>query len=109
VDDDANLAEAVNEQLTLFGHAPKSTTSPREALEWLGKEPFDVLITDLKMPGIDGVELASQAAAQQPSICVVFSSGYEMPAVPTLPFRWAALRKPFTVEELGAVLRGFKD
>ena len=109
VDDDANLSEAVNAQLALLGHMPKSTTSPIEALEWLKEEAFDVLMTDLKMPGIDGIELARQSAALRSSICVVFSSGYEMPAVPSLPFRWAALRKPFTLEELGAVLRGFHD
>ncbi|MEM5436515.1 PAS domain S-box protein [Paraburkholderia diazotrophica] len=109
VDDDGNLSEAINELIRLLGHAPKFTTSPEEALGWLREEPFDVMITDIRMPGIDGIELARQAAAIQPSIRVVFSSGYEMPAVPALPFRWAALRKPFTLEELGAVLQGFSD
>jgi CheY-like chemotaxis protein len=109
VDDDANLAEAMHELLGQLGHAPKITTSAREALEWLAKESFDVLITDLKMPGIDGIELSSQAAAHHPSLRVVFSSGYDMPLVPALPFRWAALRKPYTIEELNAVLRGFAD
>ncbi|SIT48947.1 PAS/PAC sensor hybrid histidine kinase [Paraburkholderia piptadeniae] len=109
VDDDGNLSEAINELIRLLGHAPRFTTSPEEALGWLREEPFDVMITDLRMPGIDGVELARQAAAIQPSIRLVFSSGYEMPAVPPLPFRWAALRKPFTLEELGAVLQGFRD
>ncbi|MPW18270.1 PAS domain S-box protein [Paraburkholderia sp. CNPSo 3157] len=109
VDDDGNLSEAINELIRLLGHAPKFTTSPEEALGWLREEPFDVVITDIRMPGIDGVELARQAAAIQPSIRLVFSSGYEMPAVPPLPFRWAALRKPFTLEELGAVLQGFSD
>ncbi|SEJ33221.1 PAS domain S-box protein [Paraburkholderia diazotrophica] len=109
VDDDGNLSEAINELIRLLGHAPKFTTSPEEALGWLREEPFDVVITDIRMPGIDGVEFARQAAAIQPSIRLVFSSGYEMPAVPPLPFRWAALRKPFTLEELGAVLQGFSD
>ncbi|MEM5383850.1 PAS domain S-box protein [Paraburkholderia phymatum] len=109
VDDDGNLSEAINELISLLGHAPKFTTSPEEALGWLREEPFDVMITDLRMPGIDGIELARQAAEIQPSIRLVFSSGYEMPAVPALPFRWAALRKPFTLEELGAVLQGFSD
>ncbi|MFC0398796.1 hybrid sensor histidine kinase/response regulator [Paraburkholderia rhizosphaerae] len=109
VDDDANLAEAIDEQLGLLGHQRKRTTSPHEAIDWLGEAPFDVLLTDLKMPGIDGIALAREAAAQRPSICVIFTSGYEMPMLPALPFRWAALRKPFTIEELNAVLRGFDD
>ncbi|WP_062608047.1 hybrid sensor histidine kinase/response regulator [Caballeronia calidae] len=109
VDDDANLCEAINAQLSLLGHAPTSMTSPHGALDRLEKEPFDVLMTDLSMPAMDGIELARQAARHRPSICVVFASGYEMPALPSLTFRWAALRKPFTFEELGAVLRGFMD
>ena len=60
------------------------------------------------MPDIDGIEFARQAAAHAPSVRVVFSSGYEMPVLPSLPVRWAALRKPFTMEELDAVLRGFQ-
>jgi CheY-like chemotaxis protein len=109
VDDDGNLSEAINQLIRLLGHAPKFTTSPEEALGWLREEPFDVMITDLRMPGIDGIEISREASAIQPSIRLVFSSGYEMPAVPPLPFRWAALRKPFTLEELGAVLQGFSD
>ena len=109
VDDDANLCDAVDEQLSMLGHAAASTTSPHDALQRLRSEAFDVLMTDLSMPGMDGVELARQAATRSASICVVFSSGHEMPALPSLPFRWAALRKPFTIEELGAVLLGFQD
>jgi hypothetical protein len=44
----------------------------------------------------------------RPSLCVVFSSGYDMPELPPLEFRWAALRKPYTFRELDAVLRGFR-
>jgi len=107
VDDDPNLSDAVKEQLTLLEHLPESTTSPSEALWRLEQRPFDVLITDLTMPEMDGIELARQAIVKHPSLCVVFSSGYEMPEMPPLPFHWAALRKPFTFRELDAVLRGF--
>lgn len=108
VDDDVNLTDAISEQLSMLGHVPTTTASPREALCWLGERPFDVLVTDLRMPAIDGIELARQAAAQSPALCVVFSSGDAMPSLPSLPFRWAALRKPFTVEELDRVLRGLR-
>ncbi|APA89182.2 PAS domain S-box protein [Paraburkholderia sprentiae WSM5005] len=104
VDDDVNLAQAMNELISLLGHSSKFTTSPSQALDWLQDEPFDVLITDLSMPDIDGMEVAKRATAGSPSMFVVFSSGHEMPVLPSLPFRWAALRKPFTIDELGAVL-----
>jgi CheY-like chemotaxis protein len=107
VDDDPNLSDAVKEQLTLLEQLPESTTSPSDALKRLQEQPFDVLITDLTMPEMDGIELARQAAAIRPSLCVVFSSGSDMPELPPLQLRWAALRKPFTIRELDAVLRGF--
>jgi CheY-like chemotaxis protein len=108
VDDDVNLAQATNELIGLLGHSGKFTTSPREALEWLANEPFDVLITDLRMPDIDGIELAKQATAQSPSLHVVLSSGYATQRLPSMPFRWAALGKPFTIDELATVLAGFR-
>ncbi|WP_184140900.1 hybrid sensor histidine kinase/response regulator [Paraburkholderia atlantica] len=106
VDDDMNLAQATNELIGLLGHSGKFTTSPREALQWLANGPFDVLITDLRMPDIDGIELAKQATARAPSLHVVFSSGYANPQLPALPFRWTALSKPFTIDELATVLAG---
>ncbi|MGF6820579.1 PAS domain S-box-containing protein [Paraburkholderia atlantica] len=108
VDDDVNLAQATNELIGLLGHSGKFTTSPREALQWLANGPFDVLITDLRMPDIDGIELAKQATARAPSLHVVFSSGYANPQLPALPFRWTALSKPFTIDELARVLAGVR-
>jgi PAS domain S-box-containing protein len=107
VDDDANLAEAISEQIGVLGYTRQATTSAHEALRWLNEEAFDVLMTDLSMPGLSGVELAKQAAGARPGLRVLFSSGYDMPDLPTMPFRWVALRKPFTIEELGAALEGF--
>ncbi|MGF6478770.1 PAS domain S-box-containing protein [Paraburkholderia sp. JPY419] len=109
VDDDVNLAQATNELIGLLGHSGKFTTSPREALEWLANEPFDVLITDLRMPDIDGIELAKQATARAPSLHVVFASGYANPQLPSMPFRWTALSKPFTIDELASVLAGVRQ
>ncbi|MGF6660459.1 signal transduction histidine kinase/CheY-like chemotaxis protein [Paraburkholderia atlantica] len=108
VDDDMNLAQATNELIGLLGHSGTFTTSPREALQWLANGPFDVLITDLRMPDIDGIELAKQATARAPSLHVVFSSGYANPQLPALPFRWTALSKPFTIDELATVLAGVR-
>ncbi|CAG9229313.1 Histidine kinase [Paraburkholderia sabiae] len=107
VDDDKNLAEAISEQIGALGYAHKSTTCAHEALQRLSEETFDVLMSDLNMPGLGGVELAKRAVVARPRIRVLFSSGYEMPDLPAMPFRWAALRKPFSIEELGAVLEGF--
>jgi CheY-like chemotaxis protein len=107
VDDDLDTSEAIGELLKLLGHDPAVTGSPQEALQLLSEQPFDVLITDLSMPVMSGLELAQRATQIRPTLRVIFASGHEMPSVDTLPFRWGALRKPYSMDELGAMLRGF--
>jgi PAS domain S-box-containing protein len=109
VDDDIDSSEAIGELLKLVGHDPVVTGSPQEALRLLEAQPFDVLITDLSMPVMPGLELAQRATQLRPTLRVIFASGHEMPAVDTLPFRWGALRKPYSIDELSAMLRGFDD
>ncbi|AXF16433.1 PAS domain S-box protein [Paraburkholderia caledonica] len=107
VDDDLDTSEAIGELLKLLGHDPAVTGSPQEALRLLSEQPFDVLITDLSMPVMSGLELARRATQIRPTLRVIFASGHEMPSVDKLPFRWKALRKPYSMDELGAMLRGF--
>jgi CheY-like chemotaxis protein len=109
VDDDLETSEAIGELLKLLGHDPSITDSPQQALRVLEAEPFDVLITDLSMPGMQGIELAERATQLRPTLRVIFASGHEMPSVNTLEFRWGALRKPYSMDELSAMLRGFES
>jgi CheY-like chemotaxis protein len=104
VDDDPALLEATSELVKMLGHASATTGSPAEALRWLEDEGFDVLLADLAIPGMSGIELAESAVQLRPALRVIFASGNEMPDVPALPFRWKALRKPYTLEELDKVL-----
>jgi CheY-like chemotaxis protein len=104
VDDDPALLEATSELVKMLGHASATTGSPAEALRWLEDEGFDVLLADLAIPGMSGIELAQSAVQLRPALRVIFASGNEMPDVPALPFRWKALRKPYTLEELDKVL-----
>jgi CheY-like chemotaxis protein len=104
VDDDPALLEATSELVKLLGHVPATTGSPEEALRWLGDGAFDVLLTDLAIPAMSGIELAEKAVQLRPALRVIFASGKEMPAVPALTFRWKALRKPYTLDELDKVL-----
>jgi PAS domain S-box-containing protein len=104
VDDDPALLEATSELVKMLGHAPVTTGSPEEALRWLGDQAFDVLLADLTIPGMSGIELAEKAVQIRPALRVIFASGNEMPDVPALTFRWKALHKPYTLEELDKVL-----
>jgi HD-like signal output (HDOD) protein len=47
----------------------------QEALQWLGKEPFDVIVTDMRMPGMDGVQLLKEVRNGYPEVVRIVLSG----------------------------------
>jgi CheY-like chemotaxis protein len=104
VDDDPALLDATSEIIKILGHVPVMTGSPVDALRLLKDGMFDVLVADLSIPGMSGIELAEKALELRPGLRVVFASGNEMPAAADLKFRWQALRKPYTLMELDDVL-----
>jgi PAS domain S-box-containing protein len=78
VEDEEMVRLLVAELLESFGYEVHSTSGPREALELTDEElrSFDVLMTDIVMPGMTGPELAEQVAAIHPTLRVLFTSGY---------------------------------
>ncbi len=64
VDDNATNRRILVAQTARWGMLPRETGSPREALGWLtGGEQFEIILSDLLMPGMDGLELATRAGA----------------------------------------------
>ena len=61
VDDEARQMEALCRTLTPEGYDVTGCLDPREALAALREQSFDVLLTDLMMPGMDGIELLAAA------------------------------------------------
>jgi CheY-like chemotaxis protein len=104
VDDDLALLDATSELVKILGHSPATTDSPEVALSLLQEQAFDVLLADLTIPGMSGIELAEKAVQLRPALRIIFASGDEVPDVPALSFRWRALRKPYTLHELGKIL-----
>jgi len=79
----------------------------REALRKLDKEPFDVVISDIKMPGMDGIELLSELRNNGNDICVLFLSTYSDFSYAKQGIRLGVfdyLTKPFSDETLGEAL-----
>jgi CheY-like chemotaxis protein len=76
VDDNGTNRRVLNLQAAKWGMQPRSTASPREALEWIEKgEAFDVAILDMHMPEMDGAELAAAIRGRNVSLpLVLFSS-----------------------------------
>src|SRR5687767_2644680 len=76
VDDEAPLREAIAERLADHGFVVEQAGSGEEALERLASFAFDVLITDLRLPGIQGREVLDAALERYPEIIALVITGY---------------------------------
>lgn len=77
VDDDPVVGKSFNRVLTdEKGYIVVTAQNAHEALKKIREERYDVVFTDIKMPGMDGVELAEQVKSRQPWIPIVIVTGY---------------------------------
>lgn len=76
VDDEEVVINSCERILQPKGYEVKGFTSAEEALQALKDNHFDLMITDLKMPGIDGLELIKRARSSNPSLAIVVITGY---------------------------------
>ena len=76
VDDEPRMAEALAMVLRRDGHEVTFFRKPERFFEALTEGSFDLLLTDLKMPKIDGIEVLRQAKAHDPSMPVIMMTAY---------------------------------
>jgi CheY-like chemotaxis protein len=76
IDDDPVVGQSFERVLTSKGYAVINCHSGEEALVKLQNEEYDAVFTDLKMPGMDGMEVATQVKAHQPWMPVIIVTGY---------------------------------
>jgi len=109
-DDDAATRDLVQRALGLDGHEVAVTQDGAEALERLqaATAHFDVLITDVQMPGLDGVALIEKGLAFNPKLRVVLMSGFadEIGRAAHLKPRLARIiSKPCTLEQIRSAVK----
>ncbi len=107
-DDEAASRDLVARALESDGHAVTVTSSGAEAMHQLQKGGFDLLVTDVNMPGMDGIELATKALAAHASMGVVLMSGFveQLERAKTLnTTRAAVIAKPFTLDGMRTKVR----
>lgn len=101
VDDDADVQVVVFEALRYLGYSVMTAGDGTAALEILRREPeIALLLTDVVMPGMSGVELAQQARALWPQLKVIFASGYTRGELPTIPEGCDFIAKPYRIDAL---------
>src|SRR5574340_1075231 len=76
VDDDANLRWVLQTQLEQMGYAVNTAADGAAALEAIDKEPPALVLTDLKMPGMSGMELLEQIRRNHPEILVLIITAF---------------------------------
>jgi PAS domain S-box-containing protein len=109
VDDEASLVTLARRALERLGYQVTGHHDPAQALQDFNARPdaFDVVVTDLSMPGMSGFELARGVLATRPDIPLLLTSGYVRPqdeeAAHNIGVR-AVILKPNTAEDLGKVL-----
>ena len=76
VDDHEILARLSCEILEMQGYKAVSAYSAKEALEKFDQQDFDILVTDFRMEGMNGVELARKVHEKSPDVPVIIVTGY---------------------------------
>src|SRR5512144_3029511 len=79
VDDDPVVAKSIDRVLTGKGYAVITANDGPEALWKLAHEKYDAVFTDIRMPGMSGLEVASRIKKAQPWLPVVIVTGYGSP------------------------------
>ncbi|MBW0007390.1 MAG: response regulator, partial [Sphingomonas sp.] len=101
VDDDEEVRTVTSDTIKEIGYKVVAVGRAEDALRKLGSERFDLLITDVAMPGMNGVELARRARVIDPAMPILFSSGYA--DVQTFGEELSdetVLKKPFRIAEV---------
>ena len=106
VDDDDDVRETSAEMLEELGYIVLQAESGSEALSIMETHPqLDVLVTDVRMPGMTGLELSAEAMTRRRGLRVILISGFFRPQALTCRF----LQKPFRTHELDAAIRAELD
>jgi signal transduction histidine kinase len=107
VDDEARQMEALTRTLTPEGYDVTGFSDPRGALETLRQQSFDVLLTDLMMPGMDGIMLMRAALELDPDLVAVMMTGHGTVSTAVDAMKVGALDyilKPFNLSAIRPVL-----
>lgn len=115
VDDETDFARLVAESLRRINHEVMVASNGRDGLQLLARAKFDVVVCDLFMPDMDGIEMLKQLRTTQPDLPVITMTGGFMGS--TYPFTKVVellgadhvLEKPFPLAQLHSVIAKFTE
>lgn len=107
VDDEPIVGKRLQQVFTKIGFEIETYTDSASALVAIAERDFDIVVTDLKMEGIDGIEVLKRVRRQNPATQVIIITGYASPDTAELAQQegvFAFLAKPFRLDELKQVI-----
>jgi len=108
VEDDPTLRMLTGEVMDELGHQVTLIESAEAALEELQKHSFDVLLTDVGLAGMSGLELARQARERYPQVDLVIASGYPVDAVQEGLKGLRTMLKPYDIHQVRTLLENLQ-
>jgi len=105
-EDDPAVRQSLAQLLSMSGYRVLTAEDGFEALRLLTQQEIDVLLTDIVMPGLDGVELARKAKALRPDMRIMFLTGYSARTAEAIRLG-KLLHKPLRAAAIEAEMRGF--
>lgn len=112
IDDESIVCHSCRRILEKVGHKVETSTTSEGALKKLEKVRFDVAIVDLKMPGIDGMEILRRIKQKYPETSVIMITGYSTVETAVKAMKMGAfdyVSKPFTPDELQIIVKKALD
>ncbi|MDD5563078.1 MAG: PAS domain S-box protein [Thermoanaerobaculaceae bacterium] len=112
VEDEAGAREGLAEILAMLGYEVATAASAEETVARCAARPFDLLLTDMMLPGRSGIELASDLKARCPGLRVILMSGYTDEDLLRRRIRTSGarfLQKPFDMATLARAARAALD
>ncbi|MFH0995650.1 MAG: response regulator [Pseudomonadota bacterium] len=107
VDDEESIREGSERILTRMGYQVYKASRGSEGLEILGRQPVSIVLLDLKMPGMDGMEVLSHIQRLNPEILVIIITGYATLETAVEAMKQGAydfIAKPFEPDQLRIVI-----
>jgi len=108
VDDDPDVCEYLEKFLSRDGYDVTCIGNPTKVLDELKGKTYQIIVLDLKLPGLSGEELLRQIREVDSDICIIIYTGYPSvdSAVETMKQHvFDYIKKPFNIEDFRAVIR----
>ena len=107
VDDESIVGKRLKQVFSKIGFEVETYTDAASAMAAMAEKPFDIVVTDLKMEGMDGMEVLKRVREMNPRTQVIIITGYASPATAELAEQQGVfefLAKPFRLDELKQVI-----